>query len=783
MKKVIVFCTLLLALFFQQAAAFTNRYTADGKTQYWDAADLPIQWTMNQDGSKHISSISMTETIFKKSFAAWDSIGNADIAFEYMGQTSWNKVQQDESNLIIFDTNTDGYTVSANAGPSVIGITISTFYSSGSQVGRIIDADIIFNDDAYKFTVDQPSDLGQNLVNLQDVATHEIGHLLGLDHTYIEEATMWPYARTGQSTIHADDQAGVASIYPSESWETDFKSINGTVREGTAGLFGIYVTAYPQTAEAEEVAAITNSSGQFSIIGLDPSENYYLQARTVDLDHLGPYISDHGNRTAFIPLWYDNASRINEAVAISPGTLQSIDFSLKEATLVAEYDQDYVGTSTVITPNGAGPVEYMAVRFPAEDLPESFNVYSVSFYNWDGNMVWPRIFLTTGEGTQPDLGNSIRSERDYVGKEQALSTVEWEIYSAKNTRDLWVVFEVPDIEFDFNARNGPGIIAEAFGTFYNNSFYTRDGGKTFQPISLSTSVQKYDFIVYLTVDEVENVTVGPQLDIPSADINFEYAKIGTVASKILNVTNTGDSDLQITDMYTESPAYFQVSMDSRTVPSGETEQLKVSFTPKALRAYSSVLTIVSNDPAATGTYIDLAGSGAYPVADSPTQSIDFGETEVGTPVSGRFYVFSDGIVPLKLQNFVSSTAEFYAEQDSLEVAPNDSGAVAVVFDPAEAGEFSGVLLFATDDPDHVSFSVALSGSASGGSTPAVFCDFNGDGNINISDVIALLLFQRATPGDLGGDFNGDGVSNISDAIAMLLAQRNGNCPDSQTGAQ
>ena len=56
------------------------------------------------------------------------------------------------------------------------------------------------------------------------------------------------------------------------------------------------------------------------IVGLDPNENYYLQARTVDLDHLGPYIADRGNRTAFIPLWYDNASRINEAVAISPGT-------------------------------------------------------------------------------------------------------------------------------------------------------------------------------------------------------------------------------------------------------------------------------------------------------------------------------------------------------------------------------------------------------------------------------------------------------------------------------
>ena len=57
------------------------------------------------------------------------------------------------------------------------------------------------------------------------------------------------------------------------------------------------------------------------------------------------------------------------------------------------------------------------------------------------------------------------------------------------------------------------------------------------------------------------------------------------------------------------------------------------------------------------------------------------------------------------------------------------------------------------------------------------CDFNGDGNINIADVISMLLFQRSHPGDLGADFNGDGKSNVADAIAMLLAQRAGSCPD------
>ena len=52
-------------------------------------------------------------------------------------------------------------------------------------------------------------------------------------------------------------------------------------------------------------------------------------------------------------------------------------------------------------------------------------------------------------------------------------------------------------------------------------------------------------------------------------------------------------------------------------------------------------------------------------------------------------------------------------------------------------------------------------------------DYSGDGNVNIADVIALLLYQRANPGDLVGDYNGDGSASITDAISLLLAIVNG----------
>ena len=73
--------------------------------------------------------------------------------------------------------------------------------------------------------------------------------------------------------------------------------------------------------------------------------------------------------------------------------------------------------------------------------------------------------------------------------------------------------------------------------------------------------------------------------------------------------------------------------------------------------------------------------------------------------------------------------------------------------------------------------LALEDGGNTGGPDVVGCDFNGDGNRSITDVIGLLLYQRTNPGDLKTDFNGDGRANISDAISMLLAQRNGTCPD------
>ncbi|HUU28639.1 MAG TPA: choice-of-anchor D domain-containing protein [archaeon] len=63
--------------------------------------------------------------------------------------------------------------------------------------------------------------------------------------------------------------------------------------------------------------------------------------------------------------------------------------------------------------------------------------------------------------------------------------------------------------------------------------------------------------------------------------------------------------------------------------------------------------------------------------------------------------------------------------------------------------------------------------------PVTACDFNGDGLCYLSDVIALILALRDSPGNLVGDLNSDRLFDIADARDLLNALRHGGCPENR----
>ena len=71
-------------------------------------------------------------------------------------------------------------------------------------------------DEAETWTVDLPSTVGFDLVT---VAAHEFGHSLGLRHSTVRDALMFPNYRGPQRELDADDIAGIQSLYPPSAWE------------------------------------------------------------------------------------------------------------------------------------------------------------------------------------------------------------------------------------------------------------------------------------------------------------------------------------------------------------------------------------------------------------------------------------------------------------------------------------------------------------------------------------------------------------------------------------
>ena len=54
----------------------------------------------------------------------------------------------------------------------------------------------------------------ENVIDLESVATHEIGHLLGLGHSNDKKASMYPYINLGEiKGLNSDDIRGIKDLY------------------------------------------------------------------------------------------------------------------------------------------------------------------------------------------------------------------------------------------------------------------------------------------------------------------------------------------------------------------------------------------------------------------------------------------------------------------------------------------------------------------------------------------------------------------------------------------
>jgi len=154
---------------------------------------------------------------------------------------------------------------------SALAVTVATFFTDG----RILDADIVFNP-----TVTFSTTLAPKTFDLQSVATHEMGHALGANHSGVLSASMFygtEEQSNSQSMLSADDAAFLTNSYPAPGSAEQYGVISGAVLRSTGDpVFGAFLVATdPSTGvTVGGFSSLTDGTYSFQV----PRGNYLLYA-------------------------------------------------------------------------------------------------------------------------------------------------------------------------------------------------------------------------------------------------------------------------------------------------------------------------------------------------------------------------------------------------------------------------------------------------------------------------------------------------------------------------
>ena len=235
-RGILIFLFLMAGLLWYSRSDAYKLFMQSGKTVKWENGSATFN--VNTSGGPSYS----LEAI-QSAMQNWTDVGTSPFSFTYGSSTTKSNQSNDGENVLSFGS------VSGNS------LGYARYWSNSSA--HITDCDIVIKQN-YSWTQSY----------LEDIATHEFGHCVPLDHT-TASVTMNPTVQPGAKDLAQDDINGLTYLYPNalSSNPTGFTaSISGSTvtfswsaLDGATGYriyYGTSPGSYPASANVGNVTSL-----------------------------------------------------------------------------------------------------------------------------------------------------------------------------------------------------------------------------------------------------------------------------------------------------------------------------------------------------------------------------------------------------------------------------------------------------------------------------------------------------------------------------------------------
>jgi len=245
---------------------------------------FPVRYFVTNTGTTGVSA-QQFQTAVDRAFTTWHNVQTVDVSAQFVGFVQAPPFIEDGANVLGFLNRPDQDRTLA-----------ATTFTVDQTDGRLLESDIYFNTLFPWSTADAG---GTDRYDVESIALHEIGHMLGLSHSALgeteliaggrrviaAESVMFPIAfsrgNISDRTLKADDLAGISDIYGTTTANRQLGSISGRVTKNANGVQGAHVVAFNTRTGALVGGFTLDSNGSFVIAGLSPGP-HVLRAEPLD---------------------------------------------------------------------------------------------------------------------------------------------------------------------------------------------------------------------------------------------------------------------------------------------------------------------------------------------------------------------------------------------------------------------------------------------------------------------------------------------------------------------